>query len=83
MITGVFGLHDLPLPRRPQPEFPGEPAKVTPAVLASTYSIADVKPTGSLKNIMHVTPKVRKWTFVQHVELENYTRQTLIALHWL
>jgi hypothetical protein len=32
---------------------------------------------------MHVTPKVRKWTFVQHVELDNYTRQTRIALHWL
>ena len=30
------------------------PAKVTPAVLASTYSIAGVKPTGSVTNLMAV-----------------------------
>ena len=52
VVSGVFGLHDLPLP--PKVQFPGSPAKVTPAVLASTYSIAGVKPTGSVKNLMAV-----------------------------
>jgi subtilase family serine protease len=50
----IFGLHGLPLP----PSHPlivastttGSSAKVDPNVIASTYKIGGVKPTGSVKN---------------------------------
>jgi subtilase family serine protease len=52
--AAVVGLHGLPLPvRKPvvaSSGEPGEPAKVTPAVLASTYSIGGVSPSGNPKN---------------------------------
>lgn len=51
-VAAVFGLHGLPLPPR-QALKGGEkqPAKVTPAVLAKTYSISGApKPSGSAKN---------------------------------
>jgi len=58
VLRAVFGLHGLPLPpRTPLQSRHGlgaEPAKVTPAVIASTYSVSGVKPTGSDKNTMAV-----------------------------
>jgi subtilase family serine protease len=52
--AAIFGLHGLPLPPT-QPlvissSAPGQPAKVDPNVLASTYSIGGVKTTGNIKN---------------------------------
>lgn len=39
-VATIFGLHGLPLPpKRANPEPPAQPAAVTPAVLASQYSI--------------------------------------------
>jgi subtilase family serine protease len=52
--AAIFGLHGLPLPPI-QPlviasTAPGQPAKVDPNVIASTYNIGGVKVTGSEKN---------------------------------
>merc|ERR1711998_456813 len=55
VTQAVYGLHGLPMPpskkdgRRLQPS-PSEPVAVTPEVLASTYKIGGVTPTGSEKN---------------------------------
>jgi tripeptidyl-peptidase I len=38
-ISTIFGLHGLPLPLAPTLAVPGTPAKVTPAVIASTYTM--------------------------------------------
>ena len=55
-VAAVFGLHGVPLPPR-QPlrsADPDEPASVTPAVLASTYSIGGVTVSGSPNNTQAV-----------------------------
>jgi tripeptidyl-peptidase-1 len=52
-VAAVYGLHGLPLPPRQFQPSAG-PAKVTPSVIASTYSITGVKPSGSAKNIQAV-----------------------------
>ena len=50
-VAAVFGLHGLPIPSK-QPLFapPGRPANVTPAVIASTYSVSGVKVSRSKTN---------------------------------
>lgn len=54
--TAIFGLHGLPLPPR-EPLIaagPEQPAKVTPVVIAQTYSISGVTPKGTTTNRMAV-----------------------------
>jgi subtilase family serine protease len=49
--ASMFGLHGLPLPKAaPLVSIPGTPADVTPEVIATTYSVEGVKPTGSVNN---------------------------------
>lgn len=52
-VSAVFGLHGLPLPAKTI-AFPNAPANVTPAVIASTYSVSGVKPSGEKNNRMAV-----------------------------
>lgn len=49
-VGAVFGLHGLPLPPASPLTSDTNPADVTPAVIASTYKIAGVTPSGSNKN---------------------------------
>lgn len=48
-LSAVYGMHGLPLPPRVSAEPNPMTAKITPAVLAETYKISGVKPTGSNK----------------------------------
>jgi subtilase family serine protease len=55
-VQTIFGLHGLPLPPRAavtiasHSSLPGEPAKVTPDVIHSTYGVGDHKGSSSTKN---------------------------------
>lgn len=54
-IGAIFGLHGMPLPpKSPLGASLPHPAAVTPAVLASTYSVSGVTPSGSDSNRMAV-----------------------------
>lgn len=48
--SAIFGLHGIPLPDRKVLTAPGQPADVTPAVIAQTYKISGVTPAGSTTN---------------------------------
>jgi subtilase family serine protease len=48
--ASVFGLHGIPLPDRQVLTAPGQPADVTPAVIATTYKVSGVTPAGSTSN---------------------------------
>jgi tripeptidyl-peptidase-1 len=48
-IAAVYGMHGFPLPPK-QPLKASTPAKVTPAVIETTYSVSGVKASGSQKN---------------------------------
>lgn len=50
VVGAVFGLHGLPLPAVAPLTSTANPVDVTPAVLASTYSISGVTPSGSTDN---------------------------------
>ena len=49
VVTSVFGMHGLPLPRRRAPEL-GPAANVTPTILRQVYNISGVNPSGSTEN---------------------------------
>jgi tripeptidyl-peptidase-1 len=49
-IASVYGMHGFPMPRRMQQLKYPDVAEVTPAVIAQTYDVAGVKPSGSQKN---------------------------------
>jgi len=51
-ISAIYGLHGFPLPPRESlmPQESTQPAKVTPDVIASTYTVSGVTPSGSTKN---------------------------------
>jgi tripeptidyl-peptidase-1 len=49
-VAAIFGLHGLPLPSSDPFRPIASAVEVTPSVLASTYNISGVSPTGSFKN---------------------------------
>lgn len=51
VVAAVYGVHGLPLPPRTALGTPPTtPASVTPSVLAKTYNVSGVTPSGSMKN---------------------------------
>jgi tripeptidyl-peptidase-1 len=50
-VAAVYGLHGLPLPHLPSVAAdPADPAEVTPAVIAQTYGVSGVTPSGTVNN---------------------------------